>query len=133
MAGAKMEAPNVYPISKWYTRYCPESDLGLRLDLRGAATDTLGLRALQVRSRDPALIVLRAASDSRAISTNNSDLLSGVDLLRSLRGLLGALATLAAALLLGEEGSDPGVVDEVDGTSESAKEDEVKEDATNVH
>ena len=97
------------------------------LGLGGAAADALGLRALQVRSRDPALIVLRAGGDSRAISANNSDLLGGIDLLRALGGLLSTLATLATALLLGEEGSDPGVVDEETGTSEGTKEDEVEE------
>ena len=99
------------------------------LDLGGAAADALGLRALQVRSRDPALIVLRAGGDSRAISANNSDLFGGIDLLGALGGLLSTLATLAAALLLGEEGGDPGVVDEETGTSEGAEEDEVEEKA----
>ena len=99
------------------------------LDLGGAAADALGLRALQVRSRDPALIVLRAGGDSRAISANNSDLFGGIDLLGALGGLLSTLTTLAAALLLGEEGGDPGVVDEETGTSEGAEEDEVEEKA----
>jgi hypothetical protein len=82
-----------------------------------------------VRGWDPALVVLGASSDSRAISTHNSNLLRGVDLLGALRGLLRALTTLAAPLLLGKEGGDPGVVDEVDGASEGAEEDEVEEDA----
>jgi hypothetical protein len=81
-----------------------------------------------VRSRDPALIVLCTGGDSWAISANNSDLLGGVDLLGALGGLLSTLTTLAAALLLGEEGGDPGVVDEETGTSEGAEEDEVKEE-----
>lgn len=80
-----------------------------------------------MRSRDPALIVLRAGGDSRAISANNSDLLGGIDLLGALGGLLSTLTTLAAALLLGEKGGDPGVVDEETGTSEGAEEDEVEE------
>lgn len=97
------------------------------LDLGGAAADAFGLRALQVRSRDPALIVLRAGGNSRAISANNSDLFGGVDLLGTLGGLLSTLTTLAAALLLREEGGDPGVVDEETGTSEGAEEDKVEE------
>lgn len=83
-------------------------------------------------SGNPALVVLRAGCNSRAISTNNSDLLSGVDLLGALGRLLSALATLAAALLLGEESGDPSVVDKVDGASESAKKDKVQEDAANI-
>ena len=78
--------------------------------------------------RNPALIVgLRASSDSRAIGTHNSNLLGGIDLLGASRGLLGALATLATALLLGEEGGDPGVVDKIDGSDKSGKEDDVQE------
>ena len=76
---------------------------------------------------DPALVVLRASSNSWAVSADNSNLFSGVDLLGALGGLLSALTTLAAALLLGKEGGDPGVVDKVDGSSESAEEDEVEE------
>lgn len=99
------------------------------LDLRSTAADTLSLRALQMRGRDPALVVLGAGSYSRTISTDNGNLLGGVDLLGALGRLLGALATLAAALLLREEGGNPGVVDEVDGSSEGAEEDKVEEDA----
>ena len=82
-----------------------------------------------MRGGDPALVVLGASGDSRAVSAHNTDLLSGVDLLRALRRLLSALATLAAALLLGEEGGDPGVVNEVYSASEGAEKNEVKEDA----
>lgn len=82
-----------------------------------------------MRGRDPALVVLRARGDSRAVSADNANLLGGVDLLRALGRLLGALTTLAATLLLGEESGDPGVVDEVDSASESAEENEVEEDA----
>jgi hypothetical protein len=82
-----------------------------------------------VRRGDPALIVgLRAGGDSRAISTNDSDLVGGVNLLASAGGPLGALAALATALLLGEEGADPGVIDEVAGATEGAEDDKVKED-----
>lgn len=80
--------------------------------------------------RDPRLIVGGGtAGDSRAVSTDNADLLSRVDLLGTARGALGALAALSATLLLREEGGDPGVVDEVDGTSKDTAEDEVEEDA----
>lgn len=80
--------------------------------------------------RDPALVVsLSTAGDGRAISTNNADLVGGVDLLGTTRGALGALTTLAAAALLREESGDPGVVDEVAGTAKDGGENEVEEDA----
>ena len=80
--------------------------------------------------RNPRLVVsLGTAGDSRAVSTNNADLLGRVDLLGATRGALGALAALAATLLLREESGDPGVVDEVDGTGEDTSKNEVKEDA----
>jgi hypothetical protein len=86
-----------------------------------------------VRCRDPALIVsLRAGSDSRAISTNDSDLIGRVDLLGTLGRPLRALSTLAATLLLGEEGGDPGVVDKVRNSTEHAQDDEIQEDAIYV-
>jgi hypothetical protein len=86
-----------------------------------------------VVGRDPRLIVGRGtAGDSRAISTNNADLVGRVDLLGTARRALGTLAALAATLLLGEESGDPGVVDEVDCTSEDTAEDEVKEDAAKI-
>lgn len=80
--------------------------------------------------RDPGLVVgLSTAGDSRTVGTNNADLLGRVDLLGTTRRALGTLTTLSATLLLGEEGSDPGVVDEVDGTSEDTAEHKVEEDA----
>jgi hypothetical protein len=104
--------------------------LGFRLGLGGTAANALGLRALQVGRGNPALVVrLGARGDSWSISTDNADLIGGVDRLGALGGLLRALAALAAALLLGEEGSDPRVVDEVEGAAESAENDEVEEDA----
>lgn len=43
---------------------------------------------------------------------------------------LGAVATLSsAALRLREEGLDPGLVDEVDGSSESGQKDEIQEES----
>jgi hypothetical protein len=105
-------------------------NLGSGLGLRGAATDALGFRALQVRRRNPALVIgLCAGGDSGAVGTNNSNLIGRVDLLGAERRLLRALATLAAALLLGEEGGDPGVVDEVGNSAEDAQNNEVQEDA----
>jgi hypothetical protein len=105
-------------------------NLGPGLGLGGAATDALGFRALQVRRGDPALVVgLCAGGDSGAVGTNNSNLIGRVDLLGAERRLLRALATLAAALLLGEEGGDPGVVDEVGDSAEDAENNEVQENA----
>ncbi|KAH0445785.1 hypothetical protein KCU90_g178, partial [Aureobasidium melanogenum] len=92
--------------------------------------DTLGLRTRQVVGRDPGLVVgLSTAGNSRAVSTNNADLVGRIDLLGTTRRTLGTLTTLAATLLLREEGSDPSVVDEVDSTSEDTAEDKVEEDA----
>jgi hypothetical protein len=104
--------------------------LSFRLSLGGSAADALGLRALQVGCRNPALVVrLCARGNSGAISANNSDLVGGVDLLGAEGGLLRTLTTLAAALLLGEESGDPGVVDKVRDAAEDAENDEVQEDA----
>jgi hypothetical protein len=88
-----------------------------------------------VLSRDPALVEtasLRAASDSRAISSDDRNLIGGVDLLALAGGARGALAAFAAAALLGEESGDPGVVDEVADAAEGGKEEEVEEDAGRV-
>ena len=112
-----------YPCTFLCSRSASRSGLGARCN-------TLGLRARQVVGRDPRLIVGRGtAGDSRAISTDNADLVGRVDLLGTARRALGTLAALAATLLLGEESGDPGVVDEVDSASESAEENEVEEDA----
>lgn len=108
-------------------------ELSPGLDLGGAAANTLSLWALQVRGGDPALVVLCAGGDSRAVSADNSNLLSGIDLLGALGRLLGALSTLAATFLLGEEGGDPGVVDEEHSASEGAEEDKVEEDTKKVN
>lgn len=111
-------------------------DLALDLCLRGstpARADALGLRALQMLHRDPALIVcLGTTSDGRAISTDHSNLLRGVDLLGTEGRLLRAFTALATALLLRKEGRNPGVVDEVDGSAEGTQEYEVQEDARYV-
>lgn len=81
---------------------------------------------------NPALVEatsLSTGGNSRAVSTDNGDLVSRVDLLALAGGAAGALATLAAALLLGEQSGDPGVVDEVDDAGEGGQEEEVEEDA----
>jgi hypothetical protein len=79
---------------------------------------------------DPALIVrLCARGNSRAVSANDRNLVGGVDLLCASGRPLRALAALAATLLLGEEGGDPGVVDEVRDSTKDAEDDEVEENA----
>ena len=86
-------------------------------------------------SGDPALVEstgLGTSRDSRAICADNRDLVGRVDLLGSLRGSLSALAALAAPLLLREQSSNPGVVDEVAGAAESGEEEEVEEDAVEL-
>jgi hypothetical protein len=105
------------------------------LALGPSAANPPSLGALQVLGRDPALVEstsLGTSSDSRAICANNRDLVGRVDLLGSLRGSLGALAALAAPLLLREQSRDPGVVDEVAGAAEGGEEEEVEEDAVVV-
>jgi hypothetical protein len=85
-----------------------------------------------VGSRDPARIeCLCATGNSGSISAHNGNLFSGINGLGSTGGLLSTLATLSAALLLGEEARDPGRVDEVEGSTEGAEKDEVQEDAEN--
>lgn len=82
--------------------------------------------------RDPARIIsFRTGSgDGGTVSADNGNLLGWVDLLGAAGRLLRTLTTLAAALLLREEGRDPGVVDEVDRAAEGAEENEVQENAT---
>lgn len=81
--------------------------------------------------RDPALIVsLRAACNRRSIAAGNCDLFRGVDTLYAAGGATSALTAFAGnALLLAEEGCEPGVVDEVGGACEEGGEDQVEEDA----
>lgn len=107
--------------------------LTLDLGLGSSAPNAPSLWALEVLGRDPALIIgLRTASDSGTIGANNRSLIRGIDLLRATGGLLSTLATLAAALFLGEESGDPGVVDEVDGSGKGGQEDEVEEDSRSM-
>lgn len=119
---------NRTPHSPWILN--TTENLGLDFRLGGSAPDTLGLGALEMLGRDPALIIsLGTRGDSRAISANDSNLLRGIDLLASTRGALSALAAFAATLLLGEEGSNPGIVDEVKGTGENSEENDIQKDA----
>lgn len=75
---------------------------------------------------NPALIIgLGARGNRRSITTNNSDLISRVDLLRLAGGTFGPLASFTAAAFLGEKGSDPGAVDEIAGSEEGGKEKQV--------
>jgi len=81
---------------------------------------------------DPRLIVsFRTGCDSRTVSTDDGDLVGGVDLLAAAGRLLGAFAALAAAALLWEERGDPGCVDEVAGSAESGGEEKVEKNAVN--
>lgn len=107
--------------------------LTLDFRLRSAAPDTLSLRALQMGSGDPAFIVgLCTGSNSRSISTGNSNLVSGIDLLASAGGAFGTLATLATALLLRKQSGNPGVVNKVDGSGEGSEENNIEEDTANT-
>lgn len=83
--------------------------------------------------RDPALIIRlgRYATCHRGAISTSQHLILGAN---STRGTwcrtLSAVATLAsAALCLREEGLDPGLVDEVDGSSENGEEDEIQEES----
>lgn len=89
----------------------------------GATLDASGGRAVQVVGRDPALVVaLVVGTGAGALATGERLLLGGdgADLLGDSR-----LGTLG----LGEESLDVGLVHEVAGTSESAQQEDVQEDA----
>jgi hypothetical protein len=84
--------------------------------------------------RDPALIVcllgLSASGHSRSICTNDRDLvLWSNSLLGATRGTLGTLSTLPATSGLWEESLNPGLVNEIEGSSKCGEEEEVQEDA----
>jgi hypothetical protein len=107
-------------------------DLCLGLGL-GGALDATRVGTVQVLGRNPALVVrLGAASDSGAISADNSNLLGRINLLGATGRLLRALATLSAATLLREKGGDPRVVDEIGSSGEGSDEDEVEEDSASA-
>ena len=71
---------------------------------------------------NPALIVVLVRDDSNGGGLGAGERLNNVD------GLLGLLVG-AGALGLREEGLDPGLVDKVESTGESSREEEVEEDA----
>jgi hypothetical protein len=75
--------------------------------------------------RDPALVVVLARDVGNGDGLGTGERFSNID------GLLGLLVG-AGALSLGEEGLDPGLVDEVESTGESSREEEVKEDDLRV-
>ena len=80
-------------------------------------------------SRDPALVIrLCTTGYGWSIRSEDGDLVSWVHLLRTPRGLFRALAALASAAFLGKEGGNPGVVDEVAGTTEGSAEEKIEED-----
>lgn len=86
-------------------------------------------RRIDMMGRDPALIIrLRTTRHSRSIGTQNPDLLTRIHLLGPMSRLPGPLATFALAALLGEEGRDPSVVDEVEGSHEGDCEEEVEKE-----
>jgi len=109
---------------------CP---LGPDLSLWGSAPDALRLRTLQMLRGDPALVIgLSSGCDSRVVSTNNTSLVGWVDFLATAGRCFGALATFTTTALLREEGGDPGVVDEVDGSTEGCEKDGIEEDTVNM-
>ena len=82
---------------------------------------------------DPALVIgLSSGCDSRVVSTNNTSLVGWVGFLATAGRYFGALATFTTTALLREEGGDPGVVDEVDGSTEGSEKDGIEEDTVNM-
>lgn len=71
--------------------------------------------------RDPCFIVLASGSSS-GLGTGEGGVGVG-------NGLLGLLGGTRRALCLGEEGFNPGLVNKVQGASESGGEDKVQENA----
>ena len=81
---------------------------------------------------NPALVIgLGTGSHSRSVSAHDRNLLRRIDRLATAGRSLSTLATLAAALLLGEKLCDPHVVDEVASAAKNTGEEEVEEDAVN--
>lgn len=91
----------------------------------GARLDATGDRAVDVVVRDPALVVVLSRSDGNGGRLGAGERLSNID------GLLGLLVG-TGSLSLGEESLDPCLVDEVEGTGESSREEEVEEDNLGV-
>lgn len=91
----------------------------------GARLDATGDGAVDVVVRNPALVVVLSRGNGDGGRLGAGERLSNID------GLLGLLVG-TGALGLGEESLDPGLVDEVEGTGESSREEEVEEDTANV-
>lgn len=91
-----------------------------------ATLDLARLGAVDVVGGDPVGVVGGSGGDGGVRGLLNS---GGLGTLRAASGTL--LASLATLALLGEVGSDPDIVGEVDGTTEASQEEQVEEDATN--
>jgi hypothetical protein len=103
-----------------------EASLLDSLDLgAGARLDASGNGAVDVVVGNPALIVVLVRDDS------NGDGLGAGERLSNLDDLLGLLSG-TGALGLREKGLDPGLVDKVESTGESSREEEVEEDDLGV-
>ena len=115
--------PSPFRLLLGHRYVCP---LGPDLSLWGSAPDALRLRTLQMLRRDPALVIgLSSGCDSRVISTSNTSLVGWVDFLATAGRCFGALTTFTTTALLWEESGDPGVVDEVDGSTEGCEKDAI--------
>lgn len=80
--------------------------------------------------RNPALIVrLSTTRDRGTISTHNSHLIRGIDLLRATRRPFGAFPTFPGSDFLWKKRGNPGIVDEVESADEDGEEEKVEEDA----
>lgn len=89
----------------------------------GARLDAFGHRPVDVVIGDPALVVILAHT------SGDTNRLGGRYRFNDIDGLLGLLIDRrTSALSLGEEGLYPGLVDEVESTSECDSEEEVEED-----
>lgn len=88
--------------------------------LRSSTTlDSLSLRPVNVMRRNPALVVRRSFGGySWSIGSHDRNLIGWIDWLRLARRSLGAFTAFASTTLLGEEGGDPGAVDEIACASE---------------
>ena len=98
--------------------------LQLLVLVAGSGLDASGSGAFDVVLGDPALVVVLARASGSAGGLGAGEGLSSLNLL----GLLGG----SGALGLGEESLDPGLVDKVESTGESSREEEVEEDTTDV-
>jgi hypothetical protein len=115
------------------TDYLFSSSLRLRLGA-SSTLHLLCLRAVDNVVRNPALIIRLlwgcASRRCSSIGTNARRLILGTRrcTMRACCGTLSAI-TLASALCLWEEGFDPGIIDEVYGSSETCEEEQIQEDS----